>query len=226
LFDEPGTFGILLVPAFFYYVKEGKIRESFILMLGALLSESANAWALFLVILIGKVYAQNSKLKKSLLLLILVGLLVIAAPTLVQLYEIKAGIDEAYANSSSLGTRGQEYAYLLQNWGQHLLPFQNLHVMSQFPDGISVSYVSWYLYGGVIFIAMLVIVVVGMVTTVLKGRRWNDPTRHFQMMLAALLLLSGAQRSSFFDNVLFMTLFFWVLLHRPVRRRDIHASTT
>lgn len=50
--------------------------------------------------------------------------------------------------------------------------------------------------------------------------------RHFQIVLAAILLLSGAQRSSFFDNVLFMTLAFWALLHRPVRLRDIHAPTT
>lgn len=226
LFDEPGTFGILLVPAFFYFVKEGRIKESFILIIGSLLSESANAWALFLIILIGKVYTQNSKLKKIFLFLILVGLLVIVAPTLVQLYEIKAGIDEAYENSSSLGTRSREYAYLLQNWEEHLLPFKNLHAMAQFPDGISVSYVSWYMYGGILFIVMLIIVVVGMVMTVLKGRRWSDPTRHFQMILAALLLLSGAQRSSFFDNVLFMTLSFWVLLHKPVRHRDIHAATT
>ena len=226
LFDEPGTFGILLVPAIFESVKEGRIKESCILILGALLSESANAWVLFLIIVIGNIYTQNSNLKKSLILLILVSLLVISAPTLVQLYEIKAGIDEAYANSSSLGTRSQEYAYFLRNWEQHLLPFQNLHAMALFPDGISVSYVSWYMYGGVIFIAMLVIVVLGMVMTVMQGRRWSDPTRHFQIILAALLLLSGAQRSSFFDNVLFMTLSFWVLLHRPVRHRDIHAPTT
>ena len=226
LFDEPGTFGMLLAPAFLYYVREGKTKESFILMIGALLSESANAWALCLIILIGKAWTLNSKLKKSLLFLTLATLLAVAAPTFIQLYEIKAGIDEAYANSSSLGTRGQEYTYLKENWENHLIPFQSLHAITQFPDGISVSYVSWYMHGGVVFVVMFLIIVLAMLLAVLRGSRRGDPTRYFQIGLGLILLLSGAQRSALFDNVLFMTLAFWVLLHRPVYPREIYAATT
>ena len=226
LFDEPGTYGILLIPAFFYYIREGDIKRSFILMVGVLLSESANSWILCLIILIGKAWTLNSKLAKSLLSVGLATLLVIAAPILIQLYEIKAGIDVAYENSSSLGTRSQEYTYLLQNWDKHLIPFQNLHATTQFPDGISVSYVSWYIYGGIVFIAMLLLVFISMVLVFLHGSRRNDPTRYFQFALGLILLLSGAQRSALFDNVLFMTLAFWVLLHRPPQPRENHAAET
>ncbi len=225
LFDEPGTFGILLIPALFYYVSRGDIKESFILIVGVLLSESANAWVLCFIILIGKAWMLNSKLTKSLLSLALATLLAIAAPILVQLYEIKAGIDEAYSNSSSLGTRSQEYAYLLDNWDRHLFPFQNLHAFTQFPDGISVSYVSWYIHGGVVFASMLLIIVFNVAMVLFRGRR-GDPARHFQIVLGLILLLSGAQRSSLFDNVLFMTLAFWVLLHKPIRSREVHAAAT
>lgn len=225
LFDEPGTFGILLVPAFFHSVQRGKTKETLILLIGALLSESANAWALCLVILMGKVWTLKSRVTKALFFTALAGLLTAAAPTLIQLYEIKTGIDEAYANSSSLGTRSLEYTYLQQNWERHLLPFQELHAMAQFPDGISVSYVSWYIYGGVIFVAMLAAVVMALALILVRGRKWAGPSRYFQILLAVILLLSGAQRSSLFDNVLFMTLAFWALLHRPERPRETHAPT-
>jgi hypothetical protein len=225
MFDEPGTFGILLVPAFFHYVQKGRTKEIIILLIGALLSESANAWALCLLILMGKIWTLEARIAKATFFAVLTGLLIPAMPTLVKLYEIKTGLDEAYANSSSLGTRSLEYAYLQQNWERHLLPFQDLHALALFPDGISVSYVSWYIYGGLIFVSMLVAVVLGLAAISVQSRRWADPTRYFQIVLAVILLLSGAQRSSLFDNVLFMTLAFWTLLHRPGRLREVHAPT-
>lgn len=225
LFDEPGTFGILLVPAFFYYVQCGRTTETLILLTGALLSESANAWALCLLILLGKVWTLKSRSTKAALAAGLIGLLLVATPTLIQLYEIKTGIDEAYANASSFGTRSVEYTYVLQNWERHFLPFQNLHATALFPDGISVSYVSWYIYGGVVFILMVAAVVFAIATMSVRAERSQDPARYFQLFLAVILLLSGAQRSSLLDNVLFMTLTFWSLLYRPGRIREIHAST-
>lgn len=226
LFDEPGTFGILLVPALLHFVKEGRVKESFILIIGAMLSESANAWALCLIIFFWKALTLNSKLAKGFLFLALATLLAFAAPTFIQLYEIKAGIDEAYSNSSSLGTRSKEYAYLLENWDEHLLPFQNMHAFTQFPDGVSVSYVSWYMYGGLLFVSMLLIIVFNVGMVLFRGSLRADSARYFQFVLGLILLISGAQRSSLFDNVLFMTLTFWVLLHKPIRSREFYVAAT
>ncbi len=217
---------LLVFSALLYYVNGGDIKESFILLVGVLLSESTNAWALCIIILIGKAWMMNSKLAKSLLSLVLATLLVIVALIMVQLYEIKVGIDEAYTNSSSLGTRSQEYAYLLDNWDRHLFPFQNMHAITQFPDGISVSYVSWYMHGGAVFVSMLLVIIFNVMKVLFQGSHRGDPARHFQIALGLILLLSGAQRSSVFDNVVFMTLTFWVLLHKPVRSREVYAAAT
>lgn len=220
MFDEPGTFGILLIPALFFYIQKERKWESLILSIGIILTESANAWALLVLIILGYFFMMHRIIIKFLLLVLVAAAIGSAAPTLIKLYEVKAGIDIAYQNSSSLGTRASEYVYMAQNWENHILPLQIDRLDQIFPRGISVSYISWYIHGGVIFLIMLSGTFISAARISLRGWRYRDRNCYFQMVLIGTLLISGAQRSSIFDNILFMSLAFWCLLYRPEDRRE------
>jgi hypothetical protein len=217
MFDEPGTYGILLVPAFFHAVHRNRAWQAALLLTGAFLSESANAWLLCGLILAVKACTVRSASAKLSLVLALLAALVAAWSTLVQLYEVKTGLDEAYAANSSLSVRQAEYEYVRKAWLEHLLPLQNRQALAQFPDGISVAYVSWYINAGLLLPIMLLPIMLALVAQMLRSRLQLDPDRYFALALATTLLLSGFQRSSFLDNVLFMSLTFWAVIHRPPR---------
>jgi hypothetical protein len=143
MFDEPGTFSILLVPAFFHYIHQEKFKAALLLLVGAFLSESANAWLLCSLIIIWKAFFIQPLKKKILLWTVLIIGLVASWPILVQLYEVKSGIDVAYENVNSFGVRSIEYSYLWKSWEDHIFPLQSREIFNLFPSGISVDYVTW-----------------------------------------------------------------------------------
>ncbi len=220
MFDEPGTFGILLIPALIFYLQKERKWESITLSIGIILTESANAWALLFLIILGYFLIARKIIIRFLLVVLTTAAIGSAAPMLIKLYEVKSGIDIAYQNSSSLGTRASEYAYLAQNWENHILPLQVDRLDQIFPRGISVSYISWYIHAGAIFLIMLSGTFISAARSSLRGWRYRDRNCYFQVTLIGTLLVAGAQRSSIFDNILFMSLAFWCLLYRPQDRRE------
>jgi hypothetical protein len=74
-----------------------------------------------------------------------------------------------------------------------------------------VAYVTWYINGGMLFIIIFLSVFISLALKMLRGLYISDKNYHFSFVLGATLLLSGFQRSSFLDNVLFMSLTFWAI---------------
>lgn len=219
MFDEPGTFGILLVPAFFFFVFAGNFFASSVLLFGAFLSESANAWILCgLIIIVKAVLAERKSVKLAIVIILLIALF-IYFPVIVHLYEVKTGIDEAYANSSSAGVRFDEYTYFLKNWLSYIIPFADLGFLGEFPGGISVSYIYWYLQAGFAFAVIFLIVAFSFFFRLVSVYRDSSREGAFAIVLGATLLLSGFQRSSFLDNILFMTLTFWAIFYSDINKR-------
>lgn len=210
MFDEPGTYGMLLVPAFFYFFHSGNSKSAALLLVGVFLTESANAWALCFLILMGRALSGKLTWPKLLFWLVLAASAIsLSWSALVQLYEIKSGLDPAYENASSFSVRAAEYGYVIDEWYNHLLPLQNRQVFGLFPSGISVSYITWYLNAGIIFVIILFAFCIALFIKLLNGRNRRDSNHYFSVVLAAVMLLSGFQRTSFLDNILFMSLTFW-----------------
>lgn len=218
-FDEPGTYGVMLIPAMYYALLAERGRYVVILLVGVALSESANAWALTLALLIWKGLTAASRWLRLVIITALMVILALSAEILYTLYIVKTGIDDAYANSSSLSTRASEYGYVSEHWANHLLPLSNMQELSRFPEGISSSYVGWYIHGGIVFLVVMFFIGIAWLRLCISAIRYKDPTQSFAAILAFAMLLSGFQRTSALDNVLFMTLLYWALLcaRRPAQ---------
>lgn len=219
MFDEPGTYGMLLVPAFFYFFFSSRFLGAAILLMGVFLSESANAWVLCVLVMILKAI-QLDRIKAKVFL----GIMMLLVTTVfwsvfIQLYEIKTGIDAAYVHNSSVGVRSDEYAYVFNSWAYHVLPFDDMKVESRFPDGISVSYINWYVKSGFGFLIVLCLVFWRFCMKLMVNFKTGTHDGWFPIVLGATLLLSGFQRSSFLDNILFMTLTFWAIFYSDINKR-------
>jgi hypothetical protein len=219
MFDEPGTYGMLLVPAFFYFVFSSRFLGAAILLMGVFLSESANAWVLCVLVMILKAIELDSIKAKVLLGIMMLIAITSFRSVFIQLYEIKTGIDTAYVHNSSVGVRSDEYAYVFNSWAYHVLPFDNMKVESRFPDGISVSYVNWYVKSGFGFLIVFCLVFWRLLKRLMTECKAKNSDNWFSIVLGATLLLSGFQRSAFLDNILFMTLTFWALFYSNASQR-------
>jgi hypothetical protein len=221
--DEPGTYGILLIPAFFYFVNSGKILSSTFIIISIFLSESFNAWILSFLILIFKLFYINSLTKRIYFILFISISSFLFFPIIKNLYEVKSGIDAAYENVSSLSVRAAEYNYLIEFWWNHLLPLQNQRILNDnFPDGISSSFVRWYLKSGIIFIFIFTQLFISLSYKFFINKNKHDPDFYFVYVLAATMFFSGLQRTSFFDNILFMGISFWVFNYQTIKYRKIN----
>jgi len=224
MFDEPGTFGILLVPAFFYYVYAGKVLPSILLLLAVFLTESAIAWVLCSIILVLRVFVIRSFAKKCIYLAILIGIASLSLNNFIYLFQIKSGNAVAYENFNSLGVRLAEYTYLIESWSSHLVPMQNQHIIANyFPNGISSAYVKWYSVGGVVFVLVFLSTVTMFMVRIIKYWRSQDPTVWFSLVLSGTMIFSGFQRTSFLDNILFLTLILWALSY-TINRPSVFAK--
>ena len=154
-FDEPGTYGMLLVPALFHFLDKGSYRKAAIMTACIFLSESASAWMFAAALLSLKLYFAPRRTDKVLVLAFLVLIGIVIYPDVIKLYEIKVGLDEAYANSSSYGTRSLEYDYVLRNLATHFVPFTRIDTAYAELEGISSSYVAWYVLAGGLFLLIL-----------------------------------------------------------------------
>lgn len=225
IFDEPGTYGILTIPALFYSLEKRFDTWAAVLLCGVFLSESLNAWALCIPILFRAFYKLKSPWLKLLLLLCAVGGVVKILPVLMTLYEIKFGLAAAYSNVSSFGVRQSEYNFVLEHGLDYVLPFQAENINSVFPQGISVSYVRWYLNFGVFSLFIIIPVVLNVIFDLFR-KEMRRLESSFALVLAATILLSGFQRSSFLDHIIFLTLIFWYLCYKMKLRRTLKKHVT
>lgn len=210
-FDEPGTFGILLIPALFQSMQTRQIKTFLILAVSIFLTESANAWIMALFIFIFQIFIFNSIPKKIFFMALLSLFILLFSVQLVNLYEIKTGIDEAYSNSSSLGTRTGEYSYALNNIFNHIIPFENKNLVNFNLSGISSSYVEWFVSAGWFFFLVLIAGLALTLSLLFIAPLEDGKRNYFPFVLALSLFLSGFHRTSVFDNVMFMSLFYWAL---------------
>ena len=214
-FDEPGTFGMLLVPAFFHFLDTGHRGKTAVLAACILLSESASAW-FFAALLTALTFRSiRRRTDKFALLALLLAVGIYIAPDVVKLYEIKVGLDEAYANNSSFGTRSLEYDYVLRNLTTHFLPLSRMDQAYAELEGISSSYIAWYVLGGALFVLVGIGALFAIARVAIAAYRSKDATQRFATVLAVVLFSSGFQRTSFLDNILFMSLFYWALCQSP-----------
>lgn len=217
-FDEPGTYGMLLVPALFHFLDKGSYSKAAIMTACVFLSESASAWMFAAVLLSLKLYFAPRRTDKVLVLAFLVLIGIVIYPDVIKLYEIKVGLDEAYANSSSFGTRSMEYDYVLRNLATHFVPFTRIDGAYAELEGISSSYVSWYVLAGGLFLLILAWVLLALSRLALHTIKRNDELHRFALVMAVILFSSGFQRTSFLDNILFMSLFYWSISQaRPMK---------
>ena len=212
-FDEPGTFGILLLPALFFYLRSGDWLRCTLILFGIFLSESANAWAITVLLGLWKIFSLRSNVAMAVWLGVIAILAGLAAPDIIRLYEIKTGIDEAYANSSSLMTRSTEYDYLFENLATHALPLSQQFKAASQLEGISSSYVAWYVAAGLLFVLCICSVVFELGFRAVRSIGIARGDVSFALVMAAVVFLSGFQRTSFLDNVLFMSLMYWSLFY-------------
>ena len=212
-FDEPGTFGILLLPALFFYLRSGDRLRCALILAGIFLSESANAWAIAALMGLWKIFTLRRNAERAVWLGVIAVLLGLVAPDIVRLYEIKAGIDAAYANSSSLGTRSAEYDYLFENLATHALPLSQQFQAASRLEGISSSYVAWYISAGLLFPLCVGSVVFELGWRAVRSFGAARGDVPFALVVASVVFISGFQRTSFLDNVLFMSLMYWSLFY-------------
>lgn len=220
-FDEPGTFGIILIPALYYSIHKKQAIKIALLCSSIFLTESLNAWVGAFILFIYFFFKSSSKTHKVLFLISAFVIGLVFADVFRSLYEIKMGIDDAYSNNSSYGTRSLEYQYILDNLFFHALPLSNIrHAFDQL-SGVSSAYIQWIIYGGWIFIIVLFSGMIAIGALYLKLRRDYPSNNYFSFILAISLYTSGFQRTSILDNVLFMTLFYWSLFNIFQRRNEV-----
>lgn len=210
-FDEPGTFGVLLVPALFHFVKQRRHISAAVIFCAIFLSESLNAIALAIILLIFMSYNFGGWPQRlGLLITIAVGIYSFWAVILL-LIEVKFGLGHGYQNFSSYSARSYEFQYLVDNFWTYFWPLENLVIFEELGRGFSVAYIRWYLIAGVPIILIFMYAFVKFTYISLRLWRVNEGDVQFALVLLGVLLISGLQRSSFIDNVLFMTLTFWAL---------------
>lgn len=210
-FDEPGTYGMLLVPALFYFLDTGSKRKAAALTLCVFLSESASAWLLAGLLFLFQITQVKSSTDRAILIAVMAAIAIAAFPDIVRLYEIKAGLDDAYLNNSSLGTRSLEYDYLFGHWLTHVLPLNSVGSAYAELGTISSSYVSWYIFGGFAFVIVFVWVFAALGKASWAAGRYGIAQHRFAFVLGAVLFSSGFQRTAFLDNIMFMSLVYWSL---------------
>ncbi len=213
-FDEPGTYGMLLLPALYQALETRRWSQVLVLVAAVFLTESANAW-LGAVLLFALFLFQAGSTAQKLGICAALGAMTLAfADVLLALYDIKMGIDAAYASNSSFGTRALEYAYVSEHFTRHALPLSELPRAQAALPGISSSYVSWAVHAGWAFLAVFLLsaTVAGWVHVKIWFKM--SSRNYFPFVLAVTLLSSGFQRTSIFDNILFMALFYWAVMYR------------
>jgi hypothetical protein len=214
-FDEPGTFGMFLIPALYFAIYERRAMPIIVLITSIFLTESANAWVGTIILFIIYIFRTSSAIQKLLISSVLLSVLIAFSDVLTTLYEMKMGIDEAYANASSYGTREMEYRYILDNLLSHAAPLSYLGRAHAALPGISSAYVDWAIHGGWVFLFLLFcgLIATGMVFVKIRASACEQS--YFPFVLAVTFFISGFQRASVLDNILFMTLFYWSLLAVP-----------
>ena len=210
-FDEPGTYGMLLVPALFHFLDTDRRCKAAVITLCVLLTESASAWLLTALLFVFQATRIKRATDKALLITVIGSVVIGAFPEIVRLYEIKAGIDDAYLNNSSFGTRSLEYDYIFGHWLTHVLPLSSVSSAYAELGTISSSYVTWYIFGGVAFVVLFLSVLGGLCRALWAARREGSTQQRFAFVLGAVLFSSGFQRTAFLDNIMFMSLVYWAL---------------
>lgn len=216
-FDEPGTFGILLLPALYYTLKTHQFLKIFILLSSLMLTESASAIVgAFLVISFYFVFNSTPRGK---FIITVAGLIFFISfgDGLMTLYDVKLGIDEAYSNNSSYESRADSYRILLANIIDYIAPLSG---NSYIASGITASYIQWVIFGGWIFIALLLGALMLVMAIFFKVLSSSDDKDYFPFILAFSLYISGFHRTSIIDNVLFLTLFYWSIFFLYATREN------
>lgn len=219
-FDEPGTYGIFLLPALYFAIYERRAISIIILVATIFLTESASAWVGAMMLFVVYFFHSSSSIQKLLIFIVILSILLAFSEAIIALYEIKMGIDEAYANASSYGTREMEYRYILDNLLSHAAPLSNVGKARAALPGISSAYVDWAVHGGWVFISLLFCGLIAVGRIFVKVNSAAATQSYFPFVLALSLFISGFQRASILDNILFMTLFYWSLLIAPRRKEE------
>jgi hypothetical protein len=192
-----------------------------VLITSIFLTESANAWVGAMILFIIYIFRASSAIQKLLISSVLLSVSIAFSDVLMTLYEVKMGIDEAYANASSFGTREMEYRYIIDNLLTHAAPLSYLGRARAALPGFSSAYVDWAIHGGWVFLFLLFcgLIATGMVFVKIRATAYAQS--YFPFVLAITFFISGFQRASVLDNILFMTLFYWSLLAVPgLERRN------
>lgn len=225
-FDEPGTFGIILIPALYYFIFKNKIYSGLTIFTGILLTESINAILIAVIILI---YRINSRSKPLWLIInntLLLVLIVYIYPYLTKFISVKSGVDEAFSNKSSLSDRTGEYYYFLNNIWDYFIPFSNINnLVNYFPSGISSSYINWYLSGGIIFIIIFFCILTKIFFNFFLIYNKKNINLNFSFIMSFMIFISGFQRTSFLDNILFITLLLWSFMYIRKTKLFIYDSS-
>lgn len=205
-FDEPGTYGILLLPAFYYFILEKRFVYAFIISLGVLFSESLNAIILMVVFSVFIVSWRGSLLSKFLLLFFVGAIIFSLYDFLRPVVEIKLGLDPAYETNSSLSVRQAEYERMFSSL-DILFSIQPFSIVSGM--AISSSYVRWFFFSGIAFFITFLTFIIELVCQwkIVCGSEYAKRKYIPVFLLSLSLFISGFQRSSILDNILFMTLF-------------------
>lgn len=206
-FDEPGTFGVLLPPVFSYFLLKKRFVCAFIISLGLFFSESLNAIVMTFVFLSFIVFWRGSFLSKLFTVFFAIVLILFAYEFLRPIIEIKLGLDPAYGTNSSLSVRQAEYELMLSSVNSlfSVKPFSAVSDMA-----ISSSYVRWFFSCGILFVLAFISIVIDLflqwrIVQFFKHARCETIPI---FLLSFSLFVSGFQRASILDNILFMTLFF------------------
>jgi len=213
-FDEPGTYGVLAVPALAYFTSRKSNVRSILLFSCIVLSESFNAILLSLLVILAIVFNDSHIKRKITLTAISLILIYIFCDVIINLYEIKMGLDEAYANNSSFETRYSEYEYIYRNIADYAFPkpLQNISHL-ELPN-ISSSYVRWIFDSGFILFAILLFPFFETLKAAKIGFFKKTPSGLFISALCVSVLISGFQRTSFLDNILFLTIIYYCIESR------------
>jgi len=208
-FDEPGTFGVFVVPAFYQTLYSKNIKLTILLGVGIFLSESASAWVFSIMIIILQPFQTKASFKKILATLsILMLIAILSYDYILLLYNIKTGVDEAYANASSGESKMADFLFLYENYFNHIIPMQSNISL----PGFSVSYVSWLLSSGWLFSLIILFSLILITHSLIVSRANSRSNGSFNFILLISIFFAGFQRSSFLDNIMFSTFFYWALM--------------
>lgn len=216
IFDEPGTFSFLLLPAMYWYIF---IQKNYIkiFFLSICLIFSLSAGALFQIFISYIIYLFIINPTRAVPMLILIALfsvlLIVNFPSLSNFLEYKLGIGAYEGSHSSMGVRMLEIKYVIDSLSGNFfgLGFSSSNIKSTYNSNISVGFFRLIIYSGMIGgIAIIVLFSHLSLYSILCLTKKDNPNFFVGFSLLSLFFMS-MQRSTFIDGFMFITLFSFLL---------------